>query len=148
MFVTGWGLTGSAQAVDDQFAGKYASAFYPLADKFVGGPADTIVEILIITSSFACAMAFYNTGSRYMFSLAREGVLPRARPDAPDAARPGQRVDGRHRDRRRSTCSAFALSDPSTLAALLKLGTWTPLLGVLGILAVQGLCSSRSSATS
>ena len=36
---------------------------------------------------------------------------------------------------------AFTLSDPSTLAALLKLGTWTPLLGVLGILAVQGLCS-------
>ena len=36
---------------------------------------------------------------------------------------------------------AFTLSDPSTLAALLKLGTWTPLIGVLGILAVQGLCS-------
>ena len=36
---------------------------------------------------------------------------------------------------------AFVLSDPSTLAALLKLGTWTPLLGVLGILAVQGICS-------
>jgi hypothetical protein len=36
---------------------------------------------------------------------------------------------------------AFALSDSSTLAALLKLGTWTPLLGVLGILAVQGICS-------
>jgi hypothetical protein len=35
---------------------------------------------------------------------------------------------------------AFALADSSTLAALLKLGTWTPLLGVLGILAVQGLC--------
>jgi hypothetical protein len=35
----------------------------------------------------------------------------------------------------------FALADSSTLAALLKLGTWTPLLGVLGILAVQGLCS-------
>ena len=40
MFVTGWGLTGSAQAVADQFAGKYASAFYPLTDKYVGGRAD------------------------------------------------------------------------------------------------------------
>ena len=36
---------------------------------------------------------------------------------------------------------AFTIMDPSTEAALLKLGTWTPLLGVLGILAVQGLCS-------
>ena len=35
----------------------------------------------------------------------------------------------------------FVIMDPSTEAALLKLGTWTPLLGVLGILAVQGLCS-------
>jgi hypothetical protein len=31
--------------------------------------------------------------------------------------------------------------DPSTEGALLKLGTWSPLLGVLGILAVQGLTS-------
>ena len=35
----------------------------------------------------------------------------------------------------------FTIMDSSTEAALLKLGTWTPLLGVLGILAVQGLCS-------
>ena len=31
--------------------------------------------------------------------------------------------------------------DPSTEGALLKLGTWSPLLGVLGILAVQALVS-------
>jgi hypothetical protein len=36
---------------------------------------------------------------------------------------------------------AFTISDSSTEAALLKLGTWTPLMGVLGILAVQGVCS-------
>ena len=35
----------------------------------------------------------------------------------------------------------FMIMDSSTEAALLKLGTWTPLLGVLGILAVQGICS-------
>jgi amino acid transporter len=100
----------------------------------------TILEILIITSSFACAMAFYNTGARYLFSLAREGVLPAAL--------------GRTHSTQRGPVNAsmtvsvliglymlaFVLSDPSTLAALLKLGTWTPLLGVLGILAVQGLC--------
>jgi amino acid transporter len=140
MFVTGWGLTGAAQAVSDQFAGKYDSAFYPLSDRFVGSGLTTMVEILIITSCFACAMAFYNTGSRYVFSLAREGVLPRAL--------------GRTHPTQRGPVAAsmlvsaiigvymlaFALSDSSTLSALLKLGTWTPLLGVLGILAVQGLC--------
>ncbi len=141
MFVSGWGLTGSSQAVADQFAGKYASAFYPLATKFVGSGLSTILEILIITSSFACAMAFYNTGARYLFSLAREGVLPKAL----GSTHPTQRgpvnasmlvsaIVGAY-------MLAFVLSDSSTLAALLKLGTWTPLLGVLGILAVQGLCS-------
>ena len=34
------------------------------------------MEILIVTGSFACAMAFYNTGARYLFALGREGVLP------------------------------------------------------------------------
>jgi amino acid transporter len=141
MFVTGWGLNGSAQAVKDQYAGKYDSAFYPLTDKFVGSWLTTIVQILIITSSFACAMAFYNTGSRYLFSLARERLLP----SALGRTHPTQRgpvnasmvvsaIVGVY-------MLAFTLSDSSTLAALLKLGTWTPLLGVLGILAVQGLCS-------
>ena len=101
MFVTGWGLTGSAQAVADQFEGVYASAFYPLTDKYVGGGLTTIVELLIVTSSFACAMAFYNTGARYLFALAREGVLPTALgTHAPDAQGPGRRVDRRDRDRR------------------------------------------------
>jgi amino acid transporter len=141
MFVTGWGLNGSAQAVKDQFAGKYASAFYPLTDKYVGSGLTTIVEILIITSSFACAMAFYNTGSRYLFSLAREGLLPaslgRTHPTQRgpvNASMVVTAIVGVY-------MLAFTLSDSSTLAALLKLGTWTPLLGVLGILAVQGLCS-------
>jgi amino acid transporter len=31
----------------------------------------------IITGSFACGMAFHNTTGRYMYSLGREGVLPR-----------------------------------------------------------------------
>jgi amino acid transporter len=141
MFVTGWGLTGSAQAVSDQFAGKYASAFYPLTDKFVGSGLTTMVEILIITSSFACSMAFYNTGSRYLFSLAREGLLPAAlgrthptQKGPVNASMVVTAIVGVY-------MLAFTLSDSSTLAALLKLGTWTPLLGVLGILAVQGVCS-------
>src|SRR3954463_13113907 len=141
MFVTGWGLNGSPPAVADQFSGKYASAFYPLTDKYVGGGLTTILQLLIVTSSFACAMAFYNTGARYLFALAREGVLPRAIGEA-HPTRKGPVVAS-------MVVSAivglymlgFTIMDSSTEAALLKLGTWTPLLGVLGILAVQGLCS-------
>jgi amino acid transporter len=141
VFVSGWGLNGSAQAVKDQFAGKFASAFYPLTDKYVGHWLTTIFQLLIITSSFACAMAFYNTGSRYIFSLARENLLPKAL----GRVHPTQRGPVNASMLVTAIVAvymlAFTISDPSTEAALLKLGTWTPLMGVLGILAVQGVCS-------
>ena len=44
---------------------------------FVGGWAYELMFFLILTSSFACGMAFHNTASRYMYSLGRDGVLPR-----------------------------------------------------------------------
>jgi amino acid transporter len=139
-YVTGWGLVGSVQAVKDQFAGTYASAFYPLADRFVGGWLTAVIEVLAVTSSFACAMAFFNTAARYLFSLGREGVLPSALARTSSHRSPGVAsmtvtvlvaLYG----------AAFVIYDPSTEGALLKLGTWSPLLGVLGILAVQGLTS-------
>jgi amino acid transporter len=139
-FVTGWGLTGSATAVQSQYAGEIASAFYPLTDRYVGGWATLLMEILIVTGSFACTMSFYNTGARYLFALGREGVLPRAL----------ARTSHRHSPATASMTVtaivavyvlAFTLYDPSTEGALLKLGTWSPLLGVLAILAVQALVS-------
>jgi amino acid transporter len=45
-------------------------------EKFVGPWATEAMGILIMTSAFACGMAFHNTAARYMYSLAREGVLP------------------------------------------------------------------------
>jgi amino acid transporter len=44
--------------------------------QFVGSWASELMSLLILTSSFACGMAFHNTASRYMYSLGREGVLP------------------------------------------------------------------------
>jgi amino acid transporter len=139
-FVTGWGLTGSASAVKSQYAGEIASAFYPLTDRYVGSWLTLLMEILIVTGSFACTMSFYNTGARYLFALGREGVLPGAL----------AHTSKRHSPTTASMtvtvivavyCLAFVIYDPSTEGALLKLGTWSPLLGVLGILAVQALVS-------
>jgi amino acid transporter len=141
MFVTGWGNQGAADAVAKQYAGDLASAFYPLTDRYVGSGLTTLFEVLIVTGSFACCLAFYNTASRYFFSMGREGLLPRAL----------GRVHPTHRSPYLASmlvtllvvlyAGAFTLSDTSTLAALLKLGTWSPLLGVLGILAIQALVS-------
>jgi amino acid transporter len=140
IFVMGWGIDGVAPAVNDQFAGKFASAFYPLSDKYVGGGLTTALQIFIITSSFACAMAFYNTAARYLYSLSREKQLPAAL----------ARTSERHSPTVASLVVTaicfvyllgFTLYDSSTEASLLKIGTWTPLLGVLGILVVQAIAS-------
>jgi amino acid transporter len=141
MFVTGWGNQGAADAVAAQYNGDIASAFYPLTDKYVGSALTTLFEILIVTGSFACVLAFYNTSSRYFFSMGREGILPRGL----------GKVHPTHRSPYMASmlvtglvavyAGAFTVANPSTLDALLKLGTWSPLLGVLGILAIQALVS-------
>jgi amino acid transporter len=56
--------------------GDSANFFLAPLSQFVGGWAEQVMAILILTSSFACGMAFHNTASRYMYSLGREGVLP------------------------------------------------------------------------
>jgi amino acid transporter len=99
------------------------------------------MEALAITSSFACSMAFFNTSARYLYALGRERVLPVS------LARTHPTHHSPHVAAATVTVvvalysGAFVISDPSTEAALLKLATWSPLLGVLGILFVQGVCS-------
>jgi amino acid transporter len=141
VFVMGWGPSKVGAGVVGQFDGKYGSAYYPLADRFVGSGLTTALQILIITSSFACAMAFYNTSARYLLSLSRERILPAA-------------LGRTHRKRQSPHIASIAVTvlvglyllgftiyDPSTESFFLKLGTWTPLLGVLGILGVQAIAS-------
>jgi amino acid transporter len=38
----------------------------------------TLMEVLILTGSFACAMAFHNAAMRYFYAMGREGILPKA----------------------------------------------------------------------
>jgi amino acid transporter len=139
-FVIGWGRDEAVQAVKEQLDGVFPSVFYPLADRYVGAPLTAAMEILAVTSSFACAMAFYNTAARYLFALGREGILPATlartstRHSPVAAAMAVTILSGVY-------VLGFVLYDPSNEGALAELGTWTPLLGVLGILAVQALTS-------
>lgn len=43
-----------------------------------GAWAAFVMKILIVTSFFACVLSFHNASTRYLFSLGREGLLPRA----------------------------------------------------------------------
>jgi amino acid transporter len=86
-------------------------------------------------------MAFFNTSARYLYALGRERVLPasfaRTHPTHQSPYIAALVVAGFVF----LYCLGFVLDDSSTEAALLKLGTYSPLLGVLGILFVQGVCS-------
>ena len=141
-FVTGYGTDGVVAGVAAQFEGQVASAYFPLTDRYGGGALTTAFEALIVTSLFACQLAFFNTAARYLFALGREGVLPRA------LARTHGRLQTPHVASIALAAAlalyigGFLLDDSSREAALLKLATWSPLLGVFGLLAVQALCSA------
>jgi amino acid transporter len=140
-FSVGWGTNHAAQAVKAQFDGKTISAFYPLTTHYVGASLTDAFRLLIVTSSFACTLAFFNTSSRYVFALGRERILPSAL----------GRTHPRHQTPHIASAAVavaitvwillFYASDSSTSAALLKLATWTPIVGVLGLLLVMALTS-------
>jgi amino acid transporter len=132
--VEGWGTNHVAQAVKAQFSGQTISAFYPLTGRYVGTGLTSAFKVLIITSSFACQLAFFNTAARYLFALGRERLLPSALGRTHGAAVVLAVVLALY-------ILGFVISDPSTIAALTKLATWSPLLGVFGILGVQALVS-------
>jgi amino acid transporter len=62
-------LIASAQNPDGPF-------FAAMRDFGSNGLA-TIMQVLILTGSFACAMAFHNVAMRYSYAMGREGMLPR-----------------------------------------------------------------------
>lgn len=48
---------------------------FDVANRFLGGWAEQMMSLLLITSLFAAAQAFHNNISRYLFSISRDGML-------------------------------------------------------------------------
>jgi amino acid transporter len=141
MFVSAAGYAGAPELVNQQFAGEIGSIFYPMTDKYFGAPLTWAFQLFIVTGAFACQTAFFNTGCRYLFSMGREGALPSAL---------GKTHPKHHSTHVAGVVSGifvaiwvggFFLYDSTALGALVKLGTWSPLLGVSGILAIQSFVS-------
>jgi len=51
--------------------------FYDISARFVGGWSKDVMAWLIITSTFACAMAFHTAATRYFYAMGREGIFNR-----------------------------------------------------------------------
>jgi amino acid transporter len=133
--IYGYGVDGAVAAAsgDDFFTMVFAQA-----DQYVGGGLVTAMQLLIVTSMLACTIAFHNACTRYLFSLGRNGVLPRAL--------------ARTHPRMRSPHIASMVLSVVTLAGVtvamlfgldpyLQLGTWMYASGVIGVVAAQAVCA-------
>lgn len=163
VLIVGYGGTKAVPAVAASFYGidpahnaqlaglgpnaNLSSVFYPLAQKGVGNGLVDVMEVLVITSAIAAGIAFWNTASRYLFAMGREGILPA--------------VFGRTHPRHRSpylaavcvlvvsvivvtifaTGASGTFSAGNPLTALTNLGTWLPFQGVLALIVVEAIVS-------
>ena len=127
--VVGFGSDSPTQA--GNLLGDY---FFVLADNHTFGFVRTLMDFLVVSGFFACAFAFHNNAARYLYSLGRDGILPRAlgrthhRYKSPHVANAAQAVIAA------GTVAIFAIrgADP-----LLQLGTWLAIFCTLGVIAVQ-----------
>jgi amino acid transporter len=79
--ITSWAsLAGysSTKAAVAQSQNDAAHFFLIPAGQYAGHWVASVMSYLIITGSFACGMAFHNTSARYLYSIGREGLAPRA----------------------------------------------------------------------
>lgn len=72
--VNAFGLTGAVEIAQKDPTGMY----YAAAVQYLGPWAKVLMEIFLLTSLFAVLLAFHNAVARYQFSLAREGIFPKA----------------------------------------------------------------------
>ena len=105
------------------------------------------MQVLILTGSFACAMAFHNVTMRYFYAMGREGILPRAlgktHPHYKSRVRREHHPD---RDRARCSCwpgaSAPASASPTASdTAYVRIYTMMAVQGVVWLLAIQAVCA-------
>jgi len=82
---TGWMAIvghGPAEAVNAAIAsldgGDPAQYIFQLGDTFLGGWAPVLMSLFVITSMFACVLAFHNGIVRYQYRLGKDGILPGA----------------------------------------------------------------------
>jgi amino acid transporter len=77
LFVTAWATVtgfGTSQVVEETTA-LHGLSYISLAQSYVGAWAADCINWLVITGCFASILAFHQTVSRYIYAIAREGVL-------------------------------------------------------------------------
>ncbi len=138
---TFWSLT-VAFGVDGIIALAQSENFEEMmfiaGENALGAWAGVTVEVLIVTSFFACTLAFHNACSRYLFSLGRERLLPAVL----------ARTHPRMRSPYTASLTLTAISLIAILAAVLAgadpflgVGLWSYAIGVAGLVFSQGIAA-------
>ncbi|WP_349269310.1 amino acid permease [Mycolicibacterium parafortuitum] len=70
---------GAKASVEASISASPLDLFFGLVEKNLGGVLLDVYKILLVIGSFACALAFHNAASRYLFALGREIPSPKAR---------------------------------------------------------------------
>ena len=65
-------------AIDGVPLADPSAMLFSLSTSFVGTWLTDVFSIIVLTSLFAATLAFQNSASRYLFSMGRAGVLPKA----------------------------------------------------------------------
>jgi amino acid transporter len=66
---------GAAQSVEVSAGAAPVDLWLGLVDANLGGALVNAYKLLLVMGSFACAMAFHNAASRYIYALGREGAF-------------------------------------------------------------------------
>src|SRR5215212_397881 len=105
-----------------------------------------VMQVLILTGSFACAMAFHNVTMRYFYAMGREGILPRSlgkthpRYKSAHVASITQTVIALVLVLAWGVGSGFSFADSSD-TAYVRIYTMMAVQGVVWLLAIQATCA-------
>jgi amino acid transporter len=76
VIIYGFGIQGTLDIASDPESAQFLTAIS--ATTYLGDLGVNAMLILVVTSFFACLISFHNATARYLFSMGREGLLPRS----------------------------------------------------------------------
>jgi amino acid transporter len=129
---------GLAESAETATGSNPLDLFYGAAQQYLGHWAVTLFSWLMVSSAFACAMAFHQCASRYLYAIGREGFIHRSL--------------GRTHTKHGSPYIASFVQTAITVAIVggfflagkdpyIHLYTITAIMGTMALLIVQALCS-------
>jgi amino acid transporter len=120
--VTGVGA-GNAVAVAQQTLAGEGNLLLDTTTQYLGPIVRDVVQVLLITSLFACVLSFHNVIARYQFTLAHKGAMP---------ALLGRRHPTHHSP---AASSLVQTATAAVVLAILAFSGLDPLVGVFGSMA-------------